>query len=71
VCWVLIALLAAATLRWIVWGSHQPSSHHFVASGRIRVRVHKTANSKAKSATLKLKRRFRSTLPTRGGSAAG
>jgi hypothetical protein len=23
-CWVVIALLAVATLRWIAWGSHQP-----------------------------------------------
>jgi len=26
-CWVLIALLVAATMRWIVWGSHQPRPH--------------------------------------------
>jgi len=26
-CWLLIALLAAATLRWIAWGSHQPRPH--------------------------------------------
>jgi hypothetical protein len=26
-CWVLIAVLAAATLRWIVWANHQPRPH--------------------------------------------
>jgi len=26
-CWVLIALLAVATLRWTVWASHQPRPH--------------------------------------------
>ncbi len=26
-CWVLIALLAVATLSWTVWASHQPRPH--------------------------------------------
>jgi hypothetical protein len=30
-CWILIALLAAATLRWIAWGSHQRTSDYLVA----------------------------------------
>jgi hypothetical protein len=26
-CWLLIAVLAAATLRWVVWASDQPRPH--------------------------------------------